>query len=91
MKGITDTELMNRLQWPVMRCIVDLEGKCKHCGELTDPAYSDATTRVLHNLEEKGWIAGDGGYWRKGAHGGAGARKWKLTDLGRDKWRAWHD
>ena len=100
MKGISDKELMKCLKWPIFHRVHLLKGKCRHCGELTDPAYSDiakdyfgpnrsdfenlATVRVLHNLEELGWIVGDGGYYCRGTHGGAGAKKWRLTEKGEE-------
>ena len=107
MKGITDKELMEYLKWPVLYRIRNLKGKCHHCGGLTDPAYVDiakamygigrsnilnlAITRTLHNLEELGYVVGDGGYYRRGTHGGAGAKKWRLTEKGEEAYREHHE
>lgn len=78
----------------LLKGIKELEGKAKHgnpsyydlakwIGAIDTLYYDkdeiDKIVEALHRMEKEGLIVGEGGYWIKGTHSGAGAKKWKLS------------
>lgn len=70
--------------------IRQLRGKCPHglpsyydlAKWMDDPNRHnyDGIVAALHKMEAEGLIIGVGGYYLKGTHSGAGAKKWDLVE-----------